>query len=66
MLKGRVAGRSQRAAISKFAELCVYIKPSKCRKYITALLPPFFDIINEGDDTIQVIIQYYYILLQYH
>ena len=51
--KGRSAGRQLRASLIKFSEICKYIKPSRCRKYITSLLVPLSDIISEGDELLQ-------------
>eukprot|EP01119_Soliformovum_irregulare_P004870 TRINITY_DN1603_c0_g1_i1.p1 TRINITY_DN1603_c0_g1~~TRINITY_DN1603_c0_g1_i1.p1 ORF type:complete len:2158 (+),score=703.02 TRINITY_DN1603_c0_g1_i1:70-6543(+) len=51
--RGRSSGRSQKTALLKFSEVCRYIKPSKCPKYIMSLLVPFADIIAEGDETLQ-------------
>lgn len=52
--KGRSCGRAQRAALVKFSEICHYIKPNKCRKYMTSLLVPMADIIAHGGELIQV------------
>jgi len=48
--KGKASGRAQKSALLKFAEISHYIKPAKCRKYITSLLVPIADIINDGID----------------
>lgn len=51
--RGRSCGRAQRASLTKFSEICHYIKPIKCRKYITSLLLPIAEIIAHGGEMIQ-------------
>src|SRR5690242_15589397 len=45
--------RGRRAALLKFSEVCHFIHPNKCRKYISSLLSVIQDIIEKGDEMLQ-------------
>ncbi|EGC29883.1 hypothetical protein DICPUDRAFT_95859 [Dictyostelium purpureum] len=42
--------KSQRIALVKFGEVCSFIRPSKCRKYILSLVPPINILLQIHDD----------------
>ncbi|KAF2077646.1 hypothetical protein CYY_001033 [Polysphondylium violaceum] len=42
--------KSQRIALIKFGEVCSYIRPSKCRKYIISLVPPINNLLQLVED----------------
>lgn len=42
--------RSLRAALSKFAELAPLTRPSKCRVFVTSIVPPLVVILRRTDD----------------
>ncbi|EFA83096.1 Huntingtin family protein [Heterostelium album PN500] len=42
--------KSQRIALTKFGEVCQFIRPAKSRKYITSLLAPINQLLAMGSD----------------
>lgn len=47
--------RSLRAALAKFAELAPLTRPSKCRVFVTSLIPPLVAILQRtGEESLQV------------
>ena len=40
-------------AVSKFGDLCKFIRPTKCRNYITLLLPLIEEMIKNGSELLQ-------------
>ncbi|KYQ92058.1 hd [Tieghemostelium lacteum] len=42
--------KSQRIALIKFGEVCSFIRPSKCRKYILSLVPPINTLLQITED----------------
>jgi hypothetical protein len=46
---GDTSTRPQRAALSKFAEVCQFIKPTKCRKYATSLAQELVDYTTQPE-----------------
>eukprot|EP01091_Cochliopodium_minus_P007275 TRINITY_DN17181_c0_g1_i1.p1 TRINITY_DN17181_c0_g1~~TRINITY_DN17181_c0_g1_i1.p1 ORF type:complete len:384 (+),score=68.95 TRINITY_DN17181_c0_g1_i1:29-1180(+) len=53
LIKTQDNEKSQRIAVGKFGELCKFIRPSKCRKYITSLMPLIEDMIKNGGELLQ-------------
>jgi huntingtin len=42
--------RSLRAALAKFAELAPLTRPSKCRAFVTSIVPPLVVILQRTED----------------
>ncbi|KAL6062018.1 hypothetical protein QOT17_012438 [Balamuthia mandrillaris] len=42
--------RVRKTALLKFSELCHHVHPTKCRKYISSLLPVFHEMVESEDE----------------
>lgn len=51
--KAPVNEKAQRYCLLKFAEMCPTIRPSKCRKYATSVLPVIEEILKNGNEMMQ-------------
>lgn len=45
--------RALRAALRRFAELCIFIRPQKCRVYIVNLIPCIIALAQRMEETLQ-------------